>query len=150
MTEDSEDPKKFIYLIFSESHSVVSNSLRLHGLDSPCNSLGQNSGVGRLSLLQGIFPTLFSRGSSQPRDCPGLPNCRRTFYQLNHKGSPFSILLNFLKIKIERLLTPVFWPREFHGRYSPWGHKESDRLSNFHFHFIVDLQCCLRFGCIAK
>ena len=23
-----------------------------------------------------------------------------------------------------RLLTPVFWPREFHGLYSPWGCKE--------------------------
>ena len=23
-------------------------------------------------------------------------------------------------------LTPVFWPGEFHGPYSPWGHKESD------------------------
>ena len=21
---------------------------------------------------------------------------------------------------------PVFWPEEFHGLYSPWGHKESD------------------------
>ena len=21
----------------------------------------------------------------------------------------------------------VFWPREFHGQYSPWGHKELDR-----------------------
>jgi len=27
----------------------------------------------------------------------------------------------------ERLPTPVFWPREFHGLYSPWGQKESDR-----------------------
>ena len=27
----------------------------------------------------------------------------------------------------ERLLTPVFWPGEFHGLYSPWGHKELDR-----------------------
>ena len=26
----------------------------------------------------------------------------------------------------ERLYTPVFWPGEFHGLYSPWGHKESD------------------------
>ena len=26
----------------------------------------------------------------------------------------------------ERLLTPVFWPGEFHGLYSPWGCKESD------------------------
>ena len=23
----------------------------------------------------------------------------------------------------ERLPTPVFWPGEFHGLYSPWGHK---------------------------
>ena len=26
----------------------------------------------------------------------------------------------------DRLPTPVFWPGEFHGLYSPWGHKESD------------------------
>ena len=26
----------------------------------------------------------------------------------------------------ERLPTPVFWPGEFHGLYSPWGHKEVD------------------------
>ena len=26
----------------------------------------------------------------------------------------------------ERLSIPVFWPGEFHGLYSPWGHKELD------------------------
>ena len=26
----------------------------------------------------------------------------------------------------EKLPTPVFWPGEFHGLYSPRGHKESD------------------------
>ena len=26
----------------------------------------------------------------------------------------------------ERLPPPVFWPGEFHGLYSPWGHKEWD------------------------
>ena len=26
----------------------------------------------------------------------------------------------------ERLPTPAFWPGEFHGLYSPWGHKVSD------------------------
>ena len=46
----------------SESCSVVSNSLRPHGLHSPWNSPGQNTGVGSLSLLQGIFPT---QGSNQ-------------------------------------------------------------------------------------
>ena len=41
----------------NESHSVVFDSLRPHGLYSPWNSLGQNIGVGSLSLLQAIFPT---------------------------------------------------------------------------------------------
>jgi len=47
---------------------------------SPWNSPGQNTGVGSLSLLQGIFPT---QGSN-----PGLPHCRWILYQLSHKGSP--------------------------------------------------------------
>ena len=64
----------------SKSLSVVSNSLRPHGLHSPWNSPGQNTGVGSLSLLQGIFPT---QGLN-----PGLPNCRRILYQLSYKGSP--------------------------------------------------------------
>ena len=41
---------------WSENRSVVSNSLWPHGL-SLWNSPGQNTGVGTLSLLQGIFPT---------------------------------------------------------------------------------------------
>ena len=41
----------------SESRSVVSYSLWPLGLYSPWNSPGQNTGVGSLSLLQGIFPT---------------------------------------------------------------------------------------------
>ena len=64
----------------SESHSVVSDSLQPHGLYSPCNSLGQNTGVGSLSLLQGIFPT---QGSNS-----GLWHCRWILYQLSHKRSP--------------------------------------------------------------
>ena len=40
-----------------ESHSVVSDSLQPDGLYSTWNSPGQNTGVGRLCLLQGIFPT---------------------------------------------------------------------------------------------
>ena len=40
----------------SESHSVMSDSLWPHGL-CPWNFPGQNTGVGSLSLLQGIFPS---------------------------------------------------------------------------------------------
>ena len=64
----------------SESHSVVSNSLRPHRLDNTWNSPGQNTGVSSLSLFQGIFPT---QGLN-----PGLPQCRWILYQLRHKGSP--------------------------------------------------------------
>ena len=52
----------------SESRSVVSDSLRPHGLYGPWNSPGENTRVDSLSLLQGIFPT---QGST-----PGLPHCR--------------------------------------------------------------------------
>ena len=41
----------------SESRSVMSNSLQPQGLYSPWDSPSQNTGVGSLSLLQGIFPT---------------------------------------------------------------------------------------------
>ena len=58
----------------------MSDSLQPHGLYSPWNSPGQNTGVDSLSLLQGIFPT---QGS-----IPGLPHCRRILNQLSHKGSP--------------------------------------------------------------
>ena len=63
----------------SESCSIVSYSLRPHGL-YPWNSPGQSTEVGSLSLLQGIFPT---QGMN-----PGLPHCRWILYQLSHKGSP--------------------------------------------------------------
>ena len=41
----------------SESLSVVSDSLQPHGLNSPRNSPGQNTGVGSHSLLQEVFLT---------------------------------------------------------------------------------------------
>ena len=70
---------------------------------SPWNSPGQNTGVGSLSLLQGIFPT---QGLN-----PGLPHCRWILYRLSHKfesapgvGDEQGTLVCC----------------------SPWGHKESD------------------------
>ena len=65
---------------WSESHLVVSDSLWPHGLYSPWNSPGQNTGVGSLSFLQGIFPTQESNW--------GLLHCRQILYQLSYQGSP--------------------------------------------------------------
>ena len=59
-------------LVKSESHLVVSDSLQSNGTIQSMNSLGPNTGVGSLSLLQGIFPT---QGSN-----PGLPHCRWILY----------------------------------------------------------------------
>ena len=58
----------------------MSDFLQPHKLYSPWNSPGQNTGVGSLSLLQGVFPT---QGSN-----PGLPHYRQILYHLSHRGSP--------------------------------------------------------------
>ena len=71
---------KNIVFFFSinESCSVLSDSLWSHGL-CPWNSPGQNTGVGSLFLLQGIFPT---QGLN-----PGPRHCKQIIYQLNHQGT---------------------------------------------------------------
>ena len=82
----------------TESRSVVSNSLRPPGLYSPWNSPGQNTGVGSLSLLQGIFPP---QGSN-----PGLPHYRWMLYQLTYEGSP-----RILEWVTYPFSSRSFWPR---------------------------------------
>ena len=62
----------------------MSDLLRLHELYSSWNSPGQNTGVGSLSVLHGIFPT---QELNQ-----GLPHCRQILYQLSYQGSPFYIV----------------------------------------------------------
>ena len=50
------------------------------------------------------------------------------------------IIHNFGLGEGQGLPTPVFWPGEFHGLYSPQGHKESDtteRLTHTHIHIQV-------------
>ena len=61
-----------------ESESKSQSCLTL--CDSMDCSPGQNTGVGSLSLLQGIFAT---QGLN-----PSLLLCRWILYQLSHKGSP--------------------------------------------------------------
>ena len=72
----------------SEYHSVVPDSLWPHGLYSPWNSPGQDTGVGNLSLLQWIILTQESNW--------GLLHCRQILYQLSYQGSPASLKFKFL------------------------------------------------------
>ena len=71
MTKEAEMKVKVAQLYLTHWNPMVS---------SPWNSPGQNTGVGSLSLLQGIFPT---QGWN-----PGLLHCRWILYQLSHKGTP--------------------------------------------------------------
>ena len=91
-----------------ESHSVVSNSLWLHGLYTPWSSPGQHTGVGSLSFLQGIFPT---QGLN-----PGLPHCRWILYQLIYKGSPR--ILGWVAYPFSRGSS---WPRDQTGVFCTAG-----------------------------
>ena len=70
------------------SHSVVSDSLRPHGLLPsrllcPWDSPAKNTGVSCHALHQGIVPT---QGLN-----PGFPNCRQILYHLSHQGSLYDV-----------------------------------------------------------
>ena len=74
----------FLFLTVKVKVTQSCPTLWPHRLYSPWNSLGQNTGMGSLSHLQGIFPT---QGWN-----PGLPHCRWILYQLSHQGSPSFLL----------------------------------------------------------
>ena len=61
-------PRAYKSYVYSMKVKVI-DSLWPHGLYSPWNSLGQNTGVGSLPN-------------------PGLLHCRLILYQLSHKGKP--------------------------------------------------------------
>ena len=90
-----------------------------HGLYSPWNSPGQNTGVGGLSLLQEIFPT---QGLN-----PGLLHCRWILYQLSHKGS--SKILEWVAYPFSsRSSWPRSWTRVSHIAgvfFTSWTTKEA-------------------------
>ena len=98
----------------------MSDSLRPHGLYSPWNSPGHNTGLGGCSLLQGIFPPTGSN--------PGLSLCRQILYQLSHQGSsriqewvayPFSRVTSQPRNQTEVLaLQADFLPPELPGKMS--------------------------------
>ena len=64
MCEEKHNRGSYIKNDFKVKVKVTQLCLTLcdpHGLVNPWNSLGQNTGVGNLSLLQGIFPGIKPR-----------------------------------------------------------------------------------------
>ena len=85
----------------------------------------QNSAVGSLSLLQGVFPT---QGLN-----PGLPHCRWILYQLSHKGSPsHKASPRILEWVAYSFFSRASWPRNWTGVsctaggfFTSWGTREA-------------------------
>ena len=89
------------------------------GKESACNAgdLGSSPGSGG-SAGEGMgYPLQYSWASLVAQLVKNLPAMWKTWVPSLgwedplEKGKPTPHL-------------PVFWPREFHGLYSPWGHKE--------------------------
>ena len=111
------------------SRSVVSNPQWPHELYSPWNSPGQNTGVGSLSLLQGIFPM---QGLN-----PCLPHCRWILYQLSYQGSP---LFKIESIKVPwKMATEMFWDVKLENRRTGGDHNTCFQLGE-----IVLILWCLQ------
>ena len=110
-----------VLLSFSFAHSSV-------GKESACNAgdPGSIPGLGR-SAGEGIgCPFQYSCASLVAQLVKNLLQCRRP---------GFDPWVGKIPWRRERLPTLVFWPGEFHGLCSPWGHKELDMTEPLHFHF---------------
>ena len=93
-----------------------------------------DSSVGKESACNAGDPGLVSVSGRSPGEGIGYPlqcSCISLVAQLV-KNLPamqetwFDPWVGKIPRRRERLPTRVFWPGEFHGLYSPWGHKDSD------------------------
>ena len=100
-----------------------------------------DTGVGSLSLLQGIFPT---QGSN-----PGLPQCRQILYQLSHKGSPR--MLEWIAYPFSSGSSrPGNWTRVscIAGRlFTNWAMRGSPQNAKFRLEFVKILSGTLPVSC---
>ena len=86
------------------------------GKEPACNvgDPGLIPGSGR-STGEGIsYPLQYSWASLVAQLVKNLPAIQETWVRSLGWENP---------LERERLPMPVFWPREFHGLYRPWGHR---------------------------
>ena len=87
-------------------------------------------GSGR-SAGEGIcYPLQYSWASLVAQLVNNLPAMQKTW---------FDPWVGKILWRRERLPTPVFWSGEFHGLYSPQGHKESGTTERLSVHFTANV-----------
>ena len=113
------DTKFFLWITSQNIWKILSVSK-----EYTCNAgdPGSIPGSGR-STGEGIgYPPQYSWASLVTQLVKSLPTMQETWVWFLGWEYPR---------RRERLPTPVFWPRKFHGLYSPWGRKESDTTERF-------------------
>ena len=100
------------------------------GKESACNAgdpslipgLGRSDGEGRGYPLQYSWASLVAQLVKNP------PAMQETWVRSLGWEDP---------LEKGKVPTPVFWPGEFHGLYSPWGHKESVTAGQLSLSFLL-------------
>ena len=135
--------------MLSSTCSVTSDALRPHGLQHarlPCPSPTPRVYPKSCPSSQWCHPTILASVTPfssrlQSFQHQGLFQWMSSSHQvvrvleLQLQHQSFQRIFRKIPWRRERLRTPVFWPGEFHGLYSPWVTKSQTRLSDFHFHF---------------
>ena len=93
-------------------------------LQEPSRQLTQSICIKPSHATLGTSPHGHLHGVCQFIGPPWWLSCWRICLQCRRPG--FDPWFGKIPWRREQLPTPVFWPGEFHGLYSPWGCKESD------------------------
>ena len=96
---------------------------------------GRRAGEG-----QGCICTFFLRAQLRSGGLPWWLSWERICLQCVRRG--FDPWVGKMLWRRERPPIPVFWPGEFHGLYSPWGHKESDTTEQLSLLHLEVVGCC--------
>ena len=110
----------------------MSDYVQPHGLYSPWNFPGQNTEVGSLSLLQGIFPT---QGSN-----PGLLHCRQILLPAEPQGSPKTRQRHYQNRKVKANVSDEYRckiPQQNTSKLNPTMHKKDHSAA--HRRYFIDL-----------
>ena len=102
-----------------------------------------HSSVGKESACNAGDPGLIPGSGRSPGEGIGYPPtflgfpCGSAGKETAGNAEDLGSISGIFSWKREKLLTPVFRPGEFHGLYSPWGHKESDTTEQLSLHLIM-------------